>query len=200
MLQPTVDEMARRGTPFAGLLYAGLALTARGAAGHRVQRPVRRPGDPGRAGPAAHARSAGCCTPRRPGGWPRSARCEWSDDAAVTVVVAAQGYPEAPRAGGVVSGLDAAASVPGATVLHAGTGRTARRPGRQQRRPGAVGGRHRARPGRGPRRRRTPRSTGSGSRQPPPHRHRRGRGRRREGRLMSEREVLTWDGFGAAGT
>ena len=30
VLQPTVDEMARRGTPFAGLLYAGLALTSRG--------------------------------------------------------------------------------------------------------------------------------------------------------------------------
>ena len=46
VLQPTVDEMAKRGTPFAGLLYAGLALTKRGVEGHRVQRPVRRPGDP----------------------------------------------------------------------------------------------------------------------------------------------------------
>ena len=47
MLQPTVDEMARRGTPFRGLLYAGLALTSQRHPGHRVQRPVRRPGDPG---------------------------------------------------------------------------------------------------------------------------------------------------------
>jgi phosphoribosylamine--glycine ligase len=46
---------------------------------------------------------------------------EWSDDAAVTVVVAAHGYPAAPRAGDEVSGLAAAGSVPGATVLHAGT-------------------------------------------------------------------------------
>ena len=68
VLQPTVDEMARRGTPFAGLLYAGLALTSRGRAGDRVQRPVRRPGDPGGAGPAAHPARPGCCGPPPPGG------------------------------------------------------------------------------------------------------------------------------------
>ena len=48
VLQPTVDEMARRGTPFAGLLYAGLALTTQRREGGRVQRALRRPGDPGR--------------------------------------------------------------------------------------------------------------------------------------------------------
>ena len=52
VLQPTVDELARRGTPFVGLLYAGLALTSRGRPGDRVQRPVRRPGDPAAAGAA----------------------------------------------------------------------------------------------------------------------------------------------------
>ena len=41
VLQPTVDEMARRGMPFVGLLYAGLALTGGGRAGGGVQRPVR---------------------------------------------------------------------------------------------------------------------------------------------------------------
>jgi phosphoribosylamine---glycine ligase len=46
---------------------------------------------------------------------------EWSEGAAVTVVVAAEGYPEAPVAGGVVHGLDLAAEVDGAHVLHAGT-------------------------------------------------------------------------------
>jgi phosphoribosylamine--glycine ligase len=46
---------------------------------------------------------------------------EWSEGAAVTVVVAAEGYPEAPVAGGVVNGLDLAAEVDGAHVLHAGT-------------------------------------------------------------------------------
>ena len=41
VLVPTIEEMARRGTPFAGLLYAGLALTSRGVRGDRVQRPLR---------------------------------------------------------------------------------------------------------------------------------------------------------------
>ena len=59
VLQPTVDELARRGTPFVGLLYAGLALTGRGRARGRVQRPVRRPGDPAAAGPADHAAGRG---------------------------------------------------------------------------------------------------------------------------------------------
>ena len=72
VLEPTVAEMARRGVPFTGLLYAGLALTSARAAGGRVQRPLRRPGDPAAAGPAARPRWAGCCTRRRPGGWPTS--------------------------------------------------------------------------------------------------------------------------------
>jgi phosphoribosylamine--glycine ligase len=46
---------------------------------------------------------------------------EWSEGAAVTVVVAAEGYPESPVAGGVVHGLDLAAEVENAHVLHAGT-------------------------------------------------------------------------------
>ena len=54
-LQPTVDEMARRGTPFSGLLYVGLAITSPRRTGHRVQRPLRRPRDPGRPGPARDA-------------------------------------------------------------------------------------------------------------------------------------------------
>ena len=52
VIQPTIDEMARRGTPFRGLLYAGLALTVARPAGRRVQRPLRRPRDPAAAGPA----------------------------------------------------------------------------------------------------------------------------------------------------
>jgi phosphoribosylamine--glycine ligase len=46
---------------------------------------------------------------------------EWSSEAAVTVVLAAKGYPAAPRTGDLLGGLDAAAEVPGAVVLHAGT-------------------------------------------------------------------------------
>ena len=57
VLQPVVDELARRGTPFHGVLYAGLMLTDDGAEGARVQRPLRRSGDAGRA-PAPAVRPA----------------------------------------------------------------------------------------------------------------------------------------------
>src|SRR2546421_8596981 len=45
----------------------------------------------------------------------------WRDEAAVTVVLASEGYPASPRTGDVIAGLDAAAEVEGATVFHAGT-------------------------------------------------------------------------------
>ena len=51
--QPVVDELARRGTPFHGVLYAGLMLGVAGPEGARVQRPLRRSRDPGRAAAAA---------------------------------------------------------------------------------------------------------------------------------------------------
>ena len=51
--QPVVDELARRGTPFHGVLYAGLMLGPEGHKRARVQRPLRRPGDPGGAAAAA---------------------------------------------------------------------------------------------------------------------------------------------------
>ena len=92
VLQPTVDEMARRGTPFAGLLYAGLALTAPRHPRRRVQRPVRRPGDPAAARPPRLA--AGAAAPcrrdrppgrRRPAGrGSRARRSRWSWPAAAT--------------------------------------------------------------------------------------------------------------------
>ena len=50
---------------------------------------------------------------------------EWSGEAAVTVVVAAPGYPGSPQLGGTIGGLTEAAAVPGVTVLHAGTKRVA---------------------------------------------------------------------------
>ena len=92
--QPTVDEMRRRGTPFAGVLYVGLALTSRGPRVDRVQRPLRRPRDPGRPRPAPHARSAQLLH----GGGDRAAstrsgRCAGATDHAVTVVVALDGLP-----------------------------------------------------------------------------------------------------------
>ena len=55
------------------------------------------------------------------GGLAHFGRLRWSDDRAVVVVVAAHGYPASPRTGDPITGLDAAAEVPGVVVLHAGT-------------------------------------------------------------------------------
>ena len=126
VLQPTVDELARRGTPFAGLLYAGLALTERGV---RVIEFNARFGDPETQpllarlrtplGALLHAAATGTLH-----GQPE---LEWSDDAAVGVVLAAQGYPGRPRTGDVITGLDLPAAGPGdgAAVVQAGTARDA---------------------------------------------------------------------------
>lgn len=118
--QPTIDEMARRGTPFVGLLYAGLALTSRGL---RVVEFNVRFGDPetqavlelleSPLGELLAAAARGDLT--------TSAAPRWRDASAVIVVLAAQGYPGTPRTGDAITGLAEAGAVPGATVLHAGT-------------------------------------------------------------------------------
>jgi phosphoribosylamine---glycine ligase len=120
VVQPTVDELARRGTPFVGVVYAGLALTPKGM---RVVEFNARFGDPETQVVLARLRSPlfpllrAAATGRLDDVEPP----RWSDGAAVTVVVAAAGYPSTPRAGDVVGGLDAADAVDGAYVLHAGT-------------------------------------------------------------------------------
>jgi phosphoribosylamine--glycine ligase len=115
VLQPTVDEMARRGEPFAGLLYAGLALTSRGV---RVVEFNARFGDPETQVvlPLLETPLAGLLMAAATGRLAEHPPLRWRDDgAAVTVVVAADGYPEAPRTGDPVTGAD------GEGVLHAGT-------------------------------------------------------------------------------
>jgi phosphoribosylamine--glycine ligase len=117
--QPVVDEMRRRGTPFAGVLYCGLALTSRGL---RVVEFNARFGDPETQvvlarlrtplGAVLHATATGRLRDH-PG-------LRWSSGAAVTVVVAAHGYPGLPRGGDPLTGLDAVAAA-GAQALHAGT-------------------------------------------------------------------------------
>ena len=120
VLQPTVDEMRRRGTPFAGLLYAGLALTSRGL---RVVEFNARFGDPETQVVLARLDSSladlllGAAT----GTLADVAEPAWSDDAAVCVVIAAEGYPESPVTGGVITGLAEADALAGVDVLHAGT-------------------------------------------------------------------------------
>ena len=120
--QPTVDEMARRGTPFAGVLYCGLALTSRGP---RVVEFNVRFGDPEIQSVLARLRTplGTLLTAVATGTLDQQPPLRWHRTAAVTVVVAAEGYPDTPRAGDPVEGLEAAGEVPGAWVLHAGTRR-----------------------------------------------------------------------------
>ncbi|WP_426564812.1 phosphoribosylamine--glycine ligase [Angustibacter sp. McL0619] len=120
--QPTVDAMARRGTPFAGLLYVGLAMTSRGP---RVVEFNARFGDPETQVVLARLQSplAGLLRAAATGILAGHPPLRWSDDAAVTVVLASPGYPASPTTGGVLHGLAAADAVEGAHVLHAGTAR-----------------------------------------------------------------------------
>ena len=120
VLEPTVAEMARRGAPFRGLLYAGLALTAQGP---QVVEFNCRFGDPETQVvlPLLETPLAGLLHAAATGGLAGHPPLQWHDAAAVTVVVAAAGYPAAPRTGDPISGLDDAADVEGVHVLHAGT-------------------------------------------------------------------------------
>jgi phosphoribosylamine--glycine ligase len=114
VLQPTVDEMARRGETFSGLLYAGLALTSRGV---RVVEFNARFGDPETQVvlPLLETPLAGLLHAAATGTLAEHPPLRWREGSAVTVVVAAPGYPEAPRTGSPITGADAEG------VLHAGT-------------------------------------------------------------------------------
>ncbi|MFF0429929.1 phosphoribosylamine--glycine ligase [Streptomyces sp. NPDC004520] len=124
VLQPTVDELRRRGTPFSGLLYAGLAITSRGV---RVIEFNARFGDPETQVVLARLKTplAGVLLHSANGTLADQAPLSWSDDAAVTVVIASHNYPGTPRTGDPIEGLDEVAEkdAPHAYVLHAGTKR-----------------------------------------------------------------------------
>ena len=115
--QPVVDELRRRGTPFHGVLYAGLMMTA---AGPKVLEYNCRFGDPETQAVLPRLRSdllellEAATTP----GGLAGAEPDWSPDWAVTVVLASRGYPESSSKGDPISGLD---EVDGAEVFHAGT-------------------------------------------------------------------------------
>ena len=119
IVRPVLDGMREEGTPFRGFLYVGLMLTADGP---KVVEFNVRFGDPeaqvvfpmmaeGLA-PLLAAAAAGTL-PSRP--------ARFGPDAHVGVVLAAGGYPDTPRSGQPIDGLEAAAAVPGALVFHAGT-------------------------------------------------------------------------------
>jgi phosphoribosylamine--glycine ligase len=120
VLQPTVDEMARRGTPFTGLLYAGLALTSRGV---RVIEFNARWGDPETQPLLALLESPlsplllGAAT----GTLDQVPLPVWRDGSAVAVVMASAGYPESSSSGDVITGIDEAEAIEGVHVIHAGT-------------------------------------------------------------------------------
>jgi phosphoribosylamine--glycine ligase len=143
VIQPAVDAMRRRGTPYQGLLYAGLALTR---AGLRVVEFNARFGDPETQ--VVLDRLAPESSPLAPllaaaasGDLAGAAPLEWRPGAAVVVVIAAEGYPEHPVKGDKITGAErAGVSRPGAGggrdgsgqagssdgyLLHAGTARDA---------------------------------------------------------------------------
>ena len=118
--QPVLDELRLRGTPFHGVLYAGLMLTAHGV---QVLEFNVRFGDPETQAVLPRLRSdlydllSRACTP----GGLAGASLAWAPETAVTLVLASAGYPDAPRTGDPIAGLDALPA--GIEVTHAGTAR-----------------------------------------------------------------------------
>jgi phosphoribosylamine--glycine ligase len=118
--QPVVDLLRERGTPFHGILYAGLMLTADGP---RVLEFNVRFGDPETQAVLPRLRSDLVdllCRAAVPGGL-EGVELEWAGDWAVTLVLASAGYPESSSSGDPISGLDDVS--PSVEVTHAGTAR-----------------------------------------------------------------------------
>jgi phosphoribosylamine--glycine ligase len=119
IVRPTLAEMARRGSPFRGVLFVGLMLTGDGA---KVIEFNVRFGDPECQALLLRLRSdllpallAAC------DGELGYFDLRWHETPSIAVVMAARGYPTAPQTGSAIRGLEAAAAVPGAMVFHAGT-------------------------------------------------------------------------------
>ena len=116
VLAPMIAEMAARGTPFVGLLYAGLALTDHGT---RVIEFNARFGDP-----ETQVLIPRLATPlasllyKAATGNLGDTQLQWRDDSAVTVVLAADGYPSAPKSGAPISSIPTIDQV---HIFHAGT-------------------------------------------------------------------------------
>ena len=119
--QPVVDEMARRGTAFIGLLYCGLALTGNGL---RVVEFNVRFGDPETQAVLARLTSSlpDLLHSAATGRLAEAPEPTWSEQAAVDVVLAAPGYPGTATIGGSITGIEEAEALPDVHVLHAGTG------------------------------------------------------------------------------
>ncbi len=123
VVRPALAEMARRGMPFRGILFAGLMHTEDGM---KLVEFNARLGDPECQALLPRLRSdilpalvAAC------DGELAHFDLRWDQAASVAVVVAARGYPAAPRRGGVIDGLERASGLPSVRVFHAGTERDA---------------------------------------------------------------------------
>jgi len=119
VVRPALAEMARRGTPFRGILYAGLMLTADGP---KLIEFNARFGDPEcqvlllrLKSDLLPALQAAC------DGELKNFDLRWADTSAIGVVMAARGYPDAPERGSIIRGLDRAGALPAVQVFHAGT-------------------------------------------------------------------------------
>lgn len=121
IIRPTLAEMAARGTPFRGVLFAGLMLTASGP--KLIEFNVRF-GDPECQALMLRLRSD--LLPALLAACDGELSCfdlRWDSGHSLVVVIAARGYPAAPRKGSEIRGLERAAQVPGVQVFHAGTAR-----------------------------------------------------------------------------
>lgn len=120
VIAPTLAELRRRGTPYSGLLYAGLCLTG---AGIRVVEFNARFGDPETQVVLDRLSTplSGLLAAAAEGGLAGAGQLRWAPGAAVTVVIAAEGYPASPVTGDDIDGLHEAELTPGAYLLHAGT-------------------------------------------------------------------------------
>lgn len=117
---PVIRQLDAEGTPFIGLLYAGLILTP---AGVKVIEFNARFGDPETQVvlPRLQTPLSELLLAAASGNLEAQPQPRFSDDVAITVVLASEGYPEAPQTGRQISGLTEACSVDGVTIVHAAT-------------------------------------------------------------------------------
>jgi len=121
IILPTVETMARRGTPFRGVLFAGLMITD---AGPKLIEYNVRFGDPETQVLMIRLKSdLLAALLATADGVLKDFDLRWSGDAALTVVMAAEGYPGTPIKGTEIKGLEAAKLVPNVEIFHAGTRR-----------------------------------------------------------------------------
>ena len=120
IVRPTAEAMARNGTPFSGVLYAGLMLTDEGP--KLIEYNVRF-GDPECEAimPLIDGDFAALLHDVATGRLPAIEPPRLTGEHGMTVIVAARGYPGAPASGGAIRGIEAAEQVEGVTVFHAGT-------------------------------------------------------------------------------